>query len=289
MTKKFQWIAAALFFFVAWFSIYVVVRSHNALVLHPKGIIAESQLELMIVNTLLMLLIIFPTLLLLLVIAWKYRSNNRGVTYDLESPSYSPLNNWMFWLLPSIIVAIMSVITWNATHALDPYKPITSDVKPIKIQVVAIDWKWLFIYPEQGIATVNSIQFPYQTPIHLSLAADGSPMNSFWLPELCGQIYCMTGMITPLHFMANGPGVYRGKAAEINGDGYAKMTFSATSTSLTDFTAWVDSVKQSSNQLDNAAYQELLLPSIAHPITFYSKVEPNLFEKIVMKYMHPHG
>ncbi|HEY4831239.1 MAG TPA: COX aromatic rich motif-containing protein [Waddliaceae bacterium] len=267
-------------------AIFFVLRNENALVIHPKGVIAHNELNLMITNLLLMLIVIVPTFILLLVIAWKYRAKNPKAEYDPEH-SYGFFGELILWLIPSVIVAVMAVITWNATHALDPYKPLQSEVKPLSIQVVALDWKWLFIYPEHGIATVNFVQFPERTPIHFALSADGSPMNSFWIPQLSGQIYSMTGMITPLHIMADGPGEYMGRAAEINGEGYADMTFVATSAAQSDFDDWVAHVKQSPLQLTDRAYNELVKSSKNNPIALYSYVEKDLFNKIVMKYMHP--
>ena len=181
----------------------------------------------------------------------------------------------------------MAVRTWDATHQLDPFKPLESEVKPLTIQVVALDWKWLFIYPEQEIATVNFVQIPARTSIHFMLSADGSPMNSFWIPQLSGQIYSMSGMTTSLHMMADVPGIYTGRAAEINGEGYADMTFVVKSTTEADFDAWIASVKQSSLQLTDPIYNELIKPSIKNPVTLYSYVEKDLYNKIVMKYMHP--
>jgi cytochrome o ubiquinol oxidase subunit 2 len=181
----------------------------------------------------------------------------------------------------------MAVVTWHASHKLDPYKPLMSDVLPLEIQVVALDWKWLFIYPEEGVASVNFVQFPASTPIKLILTADGSPMNSFWLPQLSGQIYAMSGMVTPLHIMADMPGVYTGRAAEINGAGFADMTFVAKSTSQSDFDTWVKEVKQSPLKLNASVYNELVKPSQNNPITLYSSVEKELFHTIVVKYMDP--
>ncbi len=185
-----------------------------------------------------MLIIIVPTFILLFVVAWKYRAKNAKAKYDPEH-SHGVFGELILWMIPSVVIAVMAVITWNATHKLDPYKPLESEVKPLTIQVVALDWKWLFIYPEQGIATLNFVQFPERTPIHFELSADGSPMNSFWIPQLSGQIYSMTGMTTQLHIMADGPGEYTGRAAEINGEGFADMTFVAKSTSQSDFEDWV--------------------------------------------------
>jgi cytochrome o ubiquinol oxidase subunit 2 len=268
------------------FGIYFVLSQEHALVTHPKGIVAQRQLDLIITNIILMLLILVPTLIFILAMAWKYRGDNAQAKHD---PNYKlkVAGQAMLWIIPSIIVAVMAPITWKATHALDPYKPLESNVKPLQIQVVAINWKWLFIYPEQEIATLNFVQFPERTPIHFSLAADNSPMNSFWIPELSGQIYAMSGMITPLHVMADGPGEYPGKAVEINGDGYADMRFTAKSTTTSDFQKWVAEVKKSPLSLTEEVYNKLREPSIGDPVTLYSSVEKDLFNKIVMKYMPP--
>lgn len=267
-------------------AIFFVLRNENALLAHPKGVIARSELKLIHTNILLMLIVVVPTFILLFFVAWKFRDKNAKAKYDPEQ-THGPFKELVLWIIPSIVIAVMAVITWKATHELDPYKPLAGDVKPLTIQVVALDWKWLFIYPEQGIATLNFVQFPAQTPIHLALSADGSPMNSFWIPQLSGQIYSMTGMVTPLHIMADGPGVYTGRAAEINGKGFADMTFVVKSTSQSDFDDWVEQVRRSPQELTDPIYDDLVKPSHNVPITLYSHVEKGLFRKIVMKYMHP--
>lgn len=281
--KRIKFILGILAILVAALAVFLVLRSDKTLLTHPKGIIAHGELSLISTNIFLMLIVIVPTLILLFVIAWKYRARNSKAKYDPEK-SHGAFTESILWIIPSIVIAVMIVITWNATHELDPYKPLTGKVKPLKIQVVALDWKWLFIYPEQGIASLNFVQFPDNTPIHFALSADGSPMNSFWIPQLSGQIYCMTGMTTPLHIMADGPGEYTGRAAEINGQGFADMTFIAKSTSQSDFDDWVSHVKESTLQLTDPIYHELVKCSINNPIALYSYVEKDLFNKIVMKY-----
>jgi cytochrome o ubiquinol oxidase subunit 2 len=262
--------------------VFFALRSEKAVLMHPKGIIAESELHLIATQYFLMFLIIIPTFILLFVVAWKYRANNLIKRTEGKAPKEVVL-----WLIPSVVIGVMAVITWRATHRLDPYKPLESAVKPVVIQVVALDWKWLFLYPEQGIASVNYVQFPEKTPIAFALSADGSPMNSFWIPQLSGQIYSMIGMTTALHLMADGPGKYVGRAAEINGKGYADMTFVAESCSDAEFETWVKSAKESPFKLTDAVYAELLKPSVNNPIVIYSDVEKDLFHTIVMKYMHP--
>lgn len=268
-------------------AIFFALKSENSLVTHPKGIIAKREWELIATNYLLMFIIIIPTFILLFLAAWKYHAKNKKAKHEPDK-TIGVFGEVMLWVIPSIVIAVMVVITWRAAHELDPYEPIASDVKTLKIQVVALDWKWLFIYPEQGIAAINFIQFPAGTPIHFELAADNSPMNSFWIPQLSGQIYAMTGMTTQLHLMADEPGVFAGRAAEINGAGFAGMTFEVKSTSLVDFEDWVRAVKQSPLQLNAEAYEELTEPSQKHPVSLYSFVENDLFHKIVMKYMCHH-
>lgn len=263
---------------------FYVLTHESALVTHPKGIIAREELHHINTHILLMLIVVVPAMILLGFTAWKFSAKNSKAKHLPEKTS----GVWaqiLIWIIPSSIIAAMIVTTWTATHKLDPYKPLESDVAPLNIQVVALNWKWLFIYPEQAIATINFVQFPERTPIKFSLAADGSPMNSFWIPELSGQIYSMTGMVTPLHIMADGPGIYPGRAAEINGEGYAGMTFTAKSSTQGDFDSWVEEVKKSPQHLSESVYNELVKPSENHPVTLYSHVEKELFNKIVMKYM----
>ena len=284
--KKLKLIFGLLAIIIAGLAVFFLLRHESALLTHPKGLIAQSELDLIATNYLLMLIIVIPTLILLFVVAWKYRAKNVKAKYEPKKTG-GVFQELLLWIIPSIVIAVMAVHTWKVTHNLDPYKPLESDVKPLTIQVVALDWKWLFIYPEQGIATLNFFQFPADTPIHLELAADGSPMNSFWLPQLSGQIYAMTGMTTQLHIMADEPGEYTGRAAEINGEGFADMTFVAKSTSQADFETWVMTVKQSPLQLTLGQYNELAKPSQNNPIALYSYVEKDLFNEIVMKVMHP--
>lgn len=264
--------------------IVLVLASENALVVHPKGIIAKNELALIIANIILMLLIIFPTYILLFWTVWKYCIKNENAKYEPEQAS-SPFIEMIMWGFPSIIVTIMAIVTWYATHQLNPYKPLESEVKPLSVQVVALDWKWLFIYPEQGVATLNYLHIPERTPIHLRLTADGSPMNSFWIPQLSGQIYSMTGMSTQLYLMADAPGQYTGRAVEINGEGYADMTFLVTSSS--HFEDWIAQVKKSSLQLTENTYRDLLKPAVNKSIILFSEVEKDLYHKIIHKYMYP--
>jgi cytochrome o ubiquinol oxidase subunit 2 len=274
-------VLATLGLFVA---IVLVLRSEHALLTHPKGMIAHRELKLIATNIGLMLVVVVPTLVLLFVIAWRYRAQNRKAKYDPQG-GHRPWKEVVLWIIPSIVIAVMALITWKETHALDPYRPLQSEREPLAIQVVALDWKWLFIYPKQGIATVNFVQFPAHRPIHFTLSADGSPMNSFWIPQLSGQIYSMTGMVTPLHLIADEVGEFPGRASEINGRGFADMTFVAKATEETEFEAWVQQVKGSNAELSHAIYEQLAKPSANSPVVLYADVEEGLFDQIVMKYM----
>lgn len=266
--------------------IFFVLASDNALVLHPKGIVAQSELELIITIIILMLIIIVPTYLILFAVVYKYCIKKEDAKYDPDH-TFGPLGELLMWGLPSVIVVVMASVMWEATHKLNPYKPLESEVKPLTVQVVAMDWKWLFIYPELGIATLNYFHIPERTPIHLRLAADGSPMNSFWIPQLSGQIYAMTGMSTQLYLMADSPGEYMGRAVEINGEGYADMTFPVKSSSLKDFEAWAAEAKKSALHLTEDNYNELVKPSVNKSIILFSDVENDLYHKIIHKYMYP--
>jgi cytochrome o ubiquinol oxidase subunit II len=252
----------------------------------PQGSIALQQKSLIITYVLIMLIIVVPVLVAGYFIAWKYRAGNTKADYKPEA-KHSALSEALLWVFPTVIVIIMSIVTWGATHKLDAHKPIQSDVKPLTIQVVALQWKWLFIYPEQGIATVNYIAFPEKTPLTFTLTADG-PMSSFWIPQLGGQLYAMTGMSHSLHLIADKKGEFRGSNAEINGHGFAGMTFVAKAVSQREFELWVESVKKSPHSLTIDEYKKLAKPSEDIPPLFYAATKDDIFDKVVMKYMPAH-
>ena len=252
-------------------------------VLDPKGTIGLQERDLMVTATLLMLTIIIPVFILLFTFARKYRAGNTKAQYT-PNVDNNAIVTFVLWAIPITIIFMIAVMNWKSTHALDPYKPIISDVKPITIQVVALQWKWLFIYPEQNIATVNFIQFPENTPINFELTAD-APMNSFWIPQLGGQMYAMPGMSTQLRLIANEIGDFRGSSAEMSGRGFAGMKFIAKSTSRADFDAWIQSVKQSSATLGLDEYKKLAEPSENDPAASYASVEKDLYNIVMMKFM----
>jgi cytochrome o ubiquinol oxidase subunit 2 len=254
-------------------------------VFDPQGPIALQERNLIVLAVSLMLLIAIPMLILLYTFAWKYRAGNKKAKYDPEHVG-GAWRQLLWWVIPATLIVVLAVINWKTTHALDPYKAIASNNPPLTIEVVALQWKWLFIYPAQGIATVNYIQFPVSTPIHFVLTAD-APMSSFWIPQLGSQIYAMAAMQTQLNLEADTPGEYTGKDTEINGAGYAGMTFLAKSTSQDDFNTWVTSVQNSSNTLSMDAYNALAMPSEDNPPAYYSSYDKDLYGSILMKYMVP--
>lgn len=259
-------------------------RMSGADILNPAGMIAQKEYNLMVFAFALMMVIVIPVFVMTFMISWKYREGNKKKT------KYSP--NWdgnrlvesVWWGFPLLIIGILSVITWQSSHELDPFKPIESDTKPMTIQVVALQWKWLFIYPEEKIAAVNYVQFPEDTPVKFEITSSG-PMNAFWIPRLGGQMYAMSGMSTSLHLIADEQGSFKGSSANISGEGFAGMKFTAKSTSQADFETWLDTPKNSLKELSMEEYDKLAKYSKNSPVSFYSDVEPGLYNKIVMKDM----
>jgi cytochrome o ubiquinol oxidase subunit 2 len=253
--------------------------------LHPKGVIAQKEYNLLIFTTLLGFVVVIPVFIMAIVIAWRYRESNTKATYTPNAGG-NRIAETIWWSIPIILIAILSVVTWNSTHDLDPHKPLASNIKPVTIQVIALDWKWLFIYPEQNIATVNLVQFPSNTPVNFEITAD-APMNSFWIPQLSGQIYAMAGMTTKLHLNATENGDYKGSSANISGEGFSGMKFTARATSQADFDRWVVSAKKSSNNLSLSEYKTLAKQSKNNPETLYASSSEGLYDTILMKYMMP--
>lgn len=285
MKKKFKIVILVLIFIAIAITTTCFLASEHVVVLNPKGMIGMKERKLLLFATGLMLIVVVPVFILTLFFAWRYRESNKKAKYTPEW-SHNHLAEILWWGIPFVIILILAIVTWKSSHDLDPYKPIETGQKPIKIQVVALQWKWLFIYPEQGIATVNFVQFPEKTPINFEITAD-APMNSFWIPQLGGQIYAMPAMVSQLHLIADEEGVYRGVSANLSGDGFAGMTFQAKATSQKEFDAWVRSVKQSATQLNLKQYNQLVQPTAYDPQAFYVLKELGLFDQIVMKYKAP--
>lgn len=273
-------LAAAFITIATWF-----ISTLHIDILNPKGLIAVKEYNLLVFTTLLGFIVVIPVFVIAIVIAWRYREGNTKATYT-PNVSGNRLAETIWWAIPIILITILSVVTWISTHDLDPHKPLTSNVKPITVKVVALDWKWLFIYPEQNIATVNLVQFPANTPVNFEITAD-APMNSFWIPQLGGQIYAMAGMTTKLHLNATENGDYKGVSANISGEGFSGMKFTARATSKDDFDAWVATIKESPTDLTTAEYATLAAPSKNNPVSFYASSTEGLYDTILMKYMMP--
>jgi cytochrome o ubiquinol oxidase subunit II len=261
------------------------ISNHDIAVLNPKGMIGEKQRDLIITASLLMLIVVIPVFILTWAFAWIYREGNTKAKHHPDW-EHNYIAEYCWWGVPIFIIAILAVITWRSSHELNPFRPIVTDKKPLTIQAVALQWKWLFIYPEQGIAVINFVQFPEKTPIRFEITSD-APMNSFWIPQLGGQIYAMPAMRSKLHLIANEPGSFRGCSANISGDGFAGMKFIAQSSSEEDFNQWVHTVRQSPKNLNLDEYQLLLTPSEFDPVAYYLLAQEDLFDRIIMKYMQP--
>jgi cytochrome o ubiquinol oxidase subunit II len=268
--------------------IAALLHGNNVALFNPKGMIAQEQLNLMFITVGIMLLVAIPVLTLLYFTAWKYRETNSRAKHD-PNMRHGKLLDLSMWLVPSVLAVVLALIMWPATHKLEPNKSIAADAKPLTIQVVSMQWKWLFIYPEQNIATVNFVQIPEDTPVQFELTADKAPMSSFWIPNLGCMLYAMTGHTNRLNLIADTPGDYPGSSAEINGAGFAGMKFTARASSQADFDNWVQDVKDGPNVLDATEYDKLLKPSEDNPAAFYSATETGLYDKVLKKYMGPGG
>lgn len=264
---------------------FMYLRTTNIQVLNPKGPIALKERDLIYTALALALIVVIPVYALAIGFAWRYREGNKKAKYS-PNLSGNRIAETIWWIVPSALILVLAVITWRSSHQLDPYKTISSKNPAITIQVVALDWKWLFIYPQQNIASVNFFQFPNNTPLNFEITAD-APMNSFWIPQLGGQIYAMPGMSTQLHLMATSYGSFDGSSANISGEGFAGMTFIAKSSSETAFNDWVKSAKRSPNSLDSSQYNKLDQPSQYNPAAVYSSAEEGLYNRIIDKYTVP--
>jgi cytochrome o ubiquinol oxidase subunit 2 len=260
----------------------------NLVVMSPSGDIAMQQRDLIIVSVLLMLLIIIPVICLTLFFAWRYRQSNTAATYDPEW-HHSTRLEVVIWSAPLAIIIVLGAITWITTHKLDPYRPldridaqrsIPADVKPLTVQVVALDWKWLFFYPELGIATVNELAAPVDVPINFEITAS-SVMNSFYIPALAGQIYAMPGMQTKLHAVINNEGVYDGFSANYSGAGFSHMRFKFHGMNKQGFDSWVAQVKNQGTALNRDTYLKLERPSEREPVRYFATADKDLFNAIL--------
>lgn len=268
----------------------VLLSGCDSALLDPKGQVGLEQRSLILTAFGLMLIVVIPAILMALGFAWKYRASNKEAKY---TPNWSHSNKVeaVVWTIPILIIIFLAVLTWKTTHSLEPSRPLVHDEKPITIEVVAMDWKWFFIYPEQGIATVNEIAFPANVPVEFKITSN-SVMNSFFIPRLGSQIYAMAGMQTKLNLIADEAGTYNGISANFSGKGFSGMKFAAIATpDKASFEEWVAKAKQSPNVMnDMAAYEQLAAPSENNKVEYFSSVKPGLFIDVINKFMgHGHN
>jgi cytochrome o ubiquinol oxidase subunit 2 len=256
-------------------------------VLDPKGPIAAAEREILFNSLGIMLAIVIPTILATLGIAFWFRSSNTRARYRPDF-TYSGRLELLVWSIPAMTVLLVGGVAWIGAHDLDPGKPIVSNAEPVRVQVVSLDWKWLFIYPAQGIASVNKMTIPVGTPVSFELTSSGV-MNSFFVPQLGSQIYTMAGMVTRLQLQADHPGTYRGLSAQFSGDGFADMRFTVEAVPADDFAQWVKATRRDGPALDAQSYADLAKPSQAVVPFTYRTVEPNLFTDILDSGTQPSG
>ena len=266
----------------------------DMVVMNPTGDIAVQQRDLILFSTGVMLLIIVPVMVLTVVFARKYRRGNANKTYD-PSFTHSTTLELVIWSCPLLIIIALSAVTWTSTHLLDPFRPleriapgrpVPAGTRPLEIQAVALDWKWLFIYPEQGIATVNELALPVDVPVRFSITSNDQ-FNTFYVPTLAGMIYAMPGMRSELNAVLNKPGTSEGYSANYSGAGYSNMRFKMHGQSPADFARWVAGVKARGGSLATDRFVALSKPSEKVPVMRFGAVQPQLFDRIVNRCVEP--
>jgi cytochrome o ubiquinol oxidase subunit II len=272
----------------------VLLTGCSSVLMSPSGDVALQQRNLILTSLLLMLIIIVPVIALTLLFAWRYRASNTDAAYSPEW-HHSTMLELLIWSAPLLIIIALGALTWVSTHKLDPYRPlerigegraVPAGAKPLVVDVVALDWKWLFIYPEQGIAVVNELAAPVDRPIEFRITA-ATVMNSFFIPALAGQIYAMPGMQTTLQAVINQPGNFAGFSANYSGAGFSGMRFVFRGTTVADFDRWVAHAKSGDEALSRDRYIELERPSENAAVRRYASVAPDLFDAIVNQCVKP--
>ncbi|MBW0004881.1 MAG: ubiquinol oxidase subunit II [Hyphomicrobiales bacterium] len=258
---------------------FLVASCRREGVLDPQGPIASAERLLLVNSTGIMLVVVIPVIIATLAFAWWYRSSNSRANRDSDE-GYEQRIEFVVWSIPALTVILLGGVIWIGSHELDPRAPLPKSSDPLRVDVVALDWKWLFIYPDKGVAAVNQLVIPTGTPVAFRITS-ATVMNSFFVPQLGSQIYAMGGMTTHLNLLADKPGEYPGLSANFSGDGFSEMRFIVKSVSSDDFNAWLEQVRGAGSALGEPGYAELAKPSIAVPPTTYHSVDPKLFERIV--------
>ncbi len=239
-------------------------------------------MQLILVCTGLMLLVVIPVIALTLYFAWRYREGNTKATYAPDW-SHSTAIEVVVWTIPCLIIVVLAVLIWKSTHALDPYRPIESDKAPLRVEVVALNWKWLFIYPDYNVATVNELVMPVDRPVAFKLTSE-SMMNAFFVPQLGSMVYTMAGMQTRLHLIGHTPGTYAGMSSAYSGAGFSDMKFPARVVTDADFSTWLAQARGSGDHLGAARLAELEVPTHGSPLLRFAGVDTGLFDSIVRRH-----
>jgi cytochrome o ubiquinol oxidase subunit 2 len=254
-------------------------------VLDPLGPVGADDATILIDATVIMLAIVIPTILLAFWMAWHFRASNPKAEY-LPYWSYSGRIEALVWSIPTLTIMFIGGVIWIGTFKLDPFKPLSSKSSPLEVQVISLDWKWLFIYPQQGIASVNQLVMPAGRPVHFSITS-ASVFNVFFIPRLGSMIYAMPGMVSQLHLQADKPGQLWGTSAQFSGDGFSDMQFQVRSVPAAEFGAWAAHARQRGPVLDRAAYSVLLRQSQKVPPSTYRSIDPGLFPAVAAQKIAP--
>ncbi len=253
-------------------------------VLDPLGPVGEGDATILIDATAIMLAIVIPTILLAFWMAWRYRASNRKAEY-LPYWSYSGRIEAVVWSIPTLTIMFLGGVIWIGSQRLDPFRPLPGSA-PLEVEVVSLDWKWLFIYPQQGIATVNQLVIPAGTPVHFSITS-ASVFNAFFVPRLGSMIYAMPGMVSQLNLQADNPAELWGTSAQFSGDGFSDMQFAVKSVPAADFAGWAAGLHGAGPKLDEKAYADLLEQSQRVPPETYGSIDPQLFQSIATQKIAP--
>ncbi len=262
----------------------VVLTACSGGVLDPRGPVGHDEVQIMGDALAIMLAVVVPVILMTAAFAWWFRASNTRAKY-LPDWSHSGQIELVVWFIPLLVILLLSGVIWTGSHTLDPAQPLRSKAAPLEVQVVSLDWKWLFIYPAQGIASVNSVVVPAGTPVHFSLTS-ASVMSAFFVPQLGSMIYTMNGMTTQLNLAADRPGTYPGRSSHYNGEGFSDMHFALTALPPAGFAAWVAAARAGPT-LDAARYQQLERQSVNVRPATYGSVAPRLFDAIVTQRLAP--
>jgi cytochrome o ubiquinol oxidase subunit 2 len=254
-------------------------------VLDPQGPIGFAEKTILIDSLGIMLAIVLPTIAATFGFAWWFRASNTKAKY-LPDWAYSGRLELIVWAIPLLVIVLLGGVAWIGSHDLDPAKPLASNTPPMEVQAVSLDWKWLFIYPNQGVASVNQLMVPAGVPLHFSLTS-ASVMNAFFIPQLGSMIYTMNGMTTQLNLHADAPGTYRGLSSHYSGDGFSDMHFEVHAMPQEQFAAWIAAARQTGPTLDPGSYADLTKQSINIPPFTYRTAEPGLFQRIATQKLAP--